>query len=345
MKFRLILGMLPLLLAACHHETALEAKVERPALMLIIGSQGVSTANTYTGEIRARHELPLSFRLNGKVVERLVEIGSRVKTGQVLARLDAADSGLQDTAAQAQLKLAEDELARARELRAKNFISESALQAKETTYQAALAQAGLSHNQKSYGQLVAENNGVVSATLVEVGQVVSAGQAIVRVAQDGNREVLVAIPESAYAALKVGMPADIEWAIDGAENKHFSGRLRELSPIADPQSRTFQAKISLNNQDVTLAMGMTVRVRFGLSEKKSGWLVPLTALFQQGEQSAVWVVADDRSVSLRPVKIAAYRDEGALISSGVVAGERIIAAGVHKLMTGDKVQLFDGGTH
>lgn len=345
MKFRLILGMLPLMLAACHHETAPEAKVERPALTLVIGSQGVSSANTYTGEIRARHELPLSFRLNGKVVERLVEIGSRVKTGQVLARLDAADSGLQYSAAQAQLKLAEDELARARELRAKNFISESALQAKETTYQAALAQNGLSHNQTSYTQLVAENNGVVTATLVEVGQVVSAGQSIVRVAQDGNREVVVAIPESAYAGLKLGMSADIEWAIEGAENKHFSGRLRELSPIADPQSRTFQAKISLNNQDVTLAMGMTVRVRFGLGEKKSGWLVPLTALFQQGEQIAVWVVADDRSVRLRPVKVSAYRDEGAVISSGVVAGERIIAAGVHKLMTGDKVQLFDGGTH
>jgi RND family efflux transporter MFP subunit len=344
MKNRLVLGLLPLLIAACHHEAVPEVKVERPAMTILIGAQGASSANTYTGEIRARHELPLSFRLNGKVVERLVDVGSRVKVGQILARLDATDSGLQDSAAQAQLKLAEDELSRARELRAKNFVSESNLQAKETAYQAALAQAGLSRNQKTYTQLIAENNGVVSATLVEVGQVVNAGQPILRVAQDGNREVLLAIPESAYAGLKLGMSADIEWAVEGAENKHFSGRLRELSPMADPQSRTFPAKISLNNQELALALGMTVRVRFGLSEKKSGWLVPLSALFQQGEQVAVWVVAADRSVSLRPVKVSAYRDEGAVISSGVVAGERIIAAGVHKLMTGDKVQIFDGGT-
>jgi RND family efflux transporter MFP subunit len=285
----------------------------------------------------------LGFRIGGKIVARLVDAGAVVKAGQVLARLDAADTALQDSAANAQYRLAEDELKRFRELRAQGFVSQSALDAKEATLKSAAAQAGLARNQAAYTNLVSDRAGVVSATLAEVGQVVSAGQAVVRVAQDGEREVAVAIPESRFAALKPGMPAEVELSGANGEAKKYTGRLRELSPAADPASRTYPARVSLSNSDAQVALGMTAYVRFSASEKGSRFLVPIAAIFQQGEQAAVWIVAQDGRVALRPVVVAAYRDDGALLASGVAAGERIVSAGVHKLTAGEKILLIESG--
>lgn len=338
-----IMLLLPVVaaLAACGKEAAPVARPERPALTQVVGSSAADDGHVYSGEIRARHEAQLGFRIGGKLVERLVDAGATVRAGQPLARLDAADAGLQAGAAQAQYRLAEAEAQRYRELHAKGFVSQSALDAKETALQAAGAQAGLARNQAGYTTLRADRDGVVAATLVEPGQVVSAGQPVLRLAGDGEREVLVAIPESQLAGVKLGTSAEVTlWAGDG-EAAHYAGRVRELAPAADLVSRTYPARIALGRDADRLALGMTASVTLAGATKSSGYLVPLTALFQQGERNAVWVVAADRSVSLRPVKIAAYRDQGVVIAEGLVAGERIVAAGVHKLAVGEKIRIVE----
>jgi len=335
-------------LIACSKESAPTAKVERPAITIVVGELGEDQSNLYSGEVRARYETVLGFRIGGKLIARNVDVGAKVKAGQLLARLDASDTGLQESAADAQYRLAEDEVKRYRELRDKGFVSQSALDAKETALKAAAAQAGLARNQATYTSLLSDRTGVVSATLAEVGQVVSAGQPVLRVAQDGEREVSIAIPESRFAAIKVGMPAQIEFGVAGNGGQTVAAHVREISPSADPASRTYPARVSFDASNAKIALGMTARVRINEVVKSGaqnvgGFKVPLTAIFQQNDKTAVWIVAQDRSVSLRAVEISAYRDDGALISSGVVAGERIISAGVHKITAGDKVIIAEHG--
>lgn len=339
----------PVLLSGCGKEAAPPVKVERPASTIVVGALAADSGNVYSGEIRARYETVLGFRIGGKIVERLVDAGALVRKGQVLAHLDAADTSLQESAATAQYGLAEDELKRFRELREQGFVSQSALDAKETALKSAAAQAGLARNQAAYTSLVSDRDGVVSATFAEVGQVVGAGQPVVRVAQQGEREVTFSIPESRYASVKVGMPAEIELnATDSSAQTTLHGRVREISPSADPASRTYPARVSFEAGNAKVALGMTARVKLneavkGGTQKNEGYLVPLTALFQQGDQAAVWVVAADRSVSLKPVVVSAYRDDGALVAGGIAAGERIVSAGVHKLTAGEKIKIVENG--
>jgi len=349
MKPSAFLFILLSVLGGCGKESSPEAKIEQPALTLVVGAATSESGNVYSGEIRARHETQLGFRTGGKIIERLVDAGARVQAGQVLMRLDPADSGLQANSAQAQYQLAEAEAKRYRELRDKNFVSQSALDAKETALKAASAQAGLAGNQADYTTLRADHSGVIAAISAEVGQVVSAGQTVMRLAQDGEREVAIAIPETQYATLKVGAPADVtlwsegnEAAQPGARPRKLVGRLRELSPAADPASRTYAARVALSGADAQAALGMTAEVRFKSHDKRDQLVVPLSAIFQQGDQAAVWIVAADHSVSLRKVEVAAYRDEGVVIASGIAAGERIVSAGVHKLNAGEKIRIIEG---
>jgi multidrug efflux system membrane fusion protein len=347
MKLNVLLLVLASVLAGCGKESAPSTKTEppkigQPALTLVVGAVVSDSGNVYSGEIRARHETQLGFRIGGKIIERLVDAGARVKPGQVLARLDPTDSSLQASSAQAQYQLAVADMQRYRELRSKNFVSQSALDAREAALKVAAAQAGLSGNQAAYTVLRADHVGVIAATLAEAGQVVSAGQPVLRLAQDGDREVAIAIPETQFAKLKIGMQSDISLWSDKNEATHFGGRLRELSPAADPASRTYAARVALNRADAQAALGMTVQVRFNNHDKREQLIVPLTAIFQQGDQPAVWVVAADRDISLRPVQIADYRDHGAVIASGLKAGERIVSAGVHKLSAGEKIRIIEG---
>jgi RND family efflux transporter MFP subunit len=329
-------------LAACGKEEAPPVKIERPALTHVVGMQADDGGNVYSGEIRARHEAQLGFRIGGKIIERLVDAGAVVRAGQPLARLDAADTALQAGAAEALYQLAEADAKRYRELRARGFVSQAALDTKETALKAAVAQAGLARNQAAYTTLRADRNGVVAATLAEAGQVVAAGQPVVRVAYEGEREVAISVPESQLAGLKLGAPAEVTlWANDG--ETRYTGRLRELAPAADPVSRTYSARMTLDDAGAQPMLGMTARVHFTGDNGSGGFVVPLTSIFQQGDQSAVWIVTADRSLSLRPVRIAAWRDDGAVIASGLVAGERIVAAGVHKLSVGEKIRIVESG--
>jgi len=318
------------------------AKNEQPVLTQVVGAVVSESGNVYSGEIRARYETTLSFRIGGKIVERLVDVGTVVKEGDVLVRLDQADAGLQASAAMTQFQLAEAEAKRYRELRRKGFVSPSALDAKEAAYKVAAAQIGLARNQSSYTLLHADSDGVVASILAEAGQVVSAGQPVLRLAQDGDREVAIAIPETQFEGLAIGAPADVTLWSDKNEALHFSGHLRELAPAADPASRTYAARVALNGTGARAALGMTAQLRFTDVSKRDKLIVPLSAIFQQGDQAAVWVVAADNSIGLRSVQVSAYRDDGAVIARGVAAGERIVSAGVHKLSGGEKIHVIEG---
>ncbi len=346
MKSTLLLVAVASTLLACSKESAPPVKLERPALTQIVGAQAGQSNDYYSGEVRARNETVLGFRIGGKLVERRVDTGDRVKAGQILARLDPADANLQAGSALAQYQLAEAEIKRYRELHSKGFVSQSALDAKEAGFKAASAQAGLTRNQSDYTILRAEHEGVVAMTLAEAGQVVSVGQPVLRVAEDGQREVAIAIPEMQLAGRKIGEAAEVVLLNDGG--KTMIGHLRELSAVADPVSRTYFARVSFTvptEQQGQVALGMTARVRFvNRQQAPSDLLIPVSAIYQQGAKTAVWVVAGDSSVSLRPVEVAAFRDGGAVITAGLKSGERIVSAGAHRLSAGEKIRIIEAGS-
>jgi len=338
MNIKPILSLLALfLLDACGEKSPppdTHADGPRIVKALKVGAGETAQERRYSGEVRARIEATLGFRVGGKLVERLVDVGARVKAGQVLARLDAADQQLAATQAEANRALAAAELKRTQELRQKNFISQAALDAKETTARSAEAQAQLAKNQAAYTTLVADAPGVIAAVLAEPGQVVASGQAVFRVARDGEREVAIALPEAHLAGLQAGAAAEVElWA-----GKTYRGKLRELAPVADPASRTFAARVSIVDADASVALGMTATVRFA-QPGASEIVVPLAAILQQGERAAVWVIGADGTLSQRPIAIARYADQGAVVAAGLQAGETIVAAGAFKLAAGEKVRV------
>lgn len=325
------------LLAACgggEGAPAASARPPRVVKAITVGAGATAHELVYSGEVRARIETPLAFRVGGKLVERAVEVGTRVRAGQPLARLDATDLQLALTQAEANQALAAAELKRSEALRAQNFISQAALEAKATAATAAAAQAKLARNQASYATLVADAPGVIAAVLAEPGQVVAAGQPVFRLARDGEREVAIAIPETRLAGLAVGAAATVElWA-----GKTYRGRLRELAPAADPASRTYAARVTILDPDAEVALGRSASVRFAQAQQ-AALVVPLAALIQAGDQPAVWVIGADDTVSLRPVSVLRYDDAGAQIGAGLARGERIVAAGAFLLSAGEKVRV------
>ncbi len=328
------------LMAACSKETPAPPQPKLVRTLVVGIADGAAADRSYSGEVRARYETPLGFRVGGKITARLVDAGARVKAGQPLARLDPADAALQAAQAEANRALAEADARRFRDLRARNFVSQAALDAKETALKAADAQAGLSRNQSAYTTLTADHDGIVAAVLAEPGQVVAAGQPVLRVARDGEREVAIALPEGAIAGLQPGAKAEVSlWSSTG---KAYRGRLRELAPAADPATRTYAARVSVLDADAGLSLGMTASVRF-IADKATpeAPVVPLAALYQQDKDPAVWIVGQDQTVALRRIRVAAYTDAGAVVAEGLAPGERIVAAGVHKLSAGEKVRLAD----
>ena len=312
-------------------------KAPKVVRSLVVGAAEMDATRVFAGEVHARHETILAFRIGGKISDRMVDAGGIVKAGQTLARLDARDSGLQVLEAESQSSVAEIELKRARDLRAKNFISQSALDVREAAYKASSAQTSLAKNQTGYTTLIADRSGTVAGLYAEVGQVVAAGQPVVRLAPDGEREVAVSLPEGLLGKIKVGDGAEVTFWPD--EGKTVKGKVREIAAGADPASRTFAARISLPEADPRLPIGKTASVIFPGKRQSAGPVIPLAALSQQGEQSSVWVIGEDASLTVRPVTVERYTDSGAVIRDGLKDGERIVAAGVYKLVAGEKVRL------
>jgi RND family efflux transporter MFP subunit len=335
MKFWPLL-VLPFLLACGEKAPPPETHDTGPKLVkaMKVGAGKTAGEDAYSGEVRARIEASLGFRVGGKLVERLVDVGAQVKAGQPLARLDAADQQLAATQAEANRALAVAELKRTQELRQKNFISQAALDAKQTAATAAEAQAKLAKNQAAYTTLVADASGVVATVLAEPGQVVGAGQAVFRLARDGAREIAIAVPESRLVALKVGAGGTAQlW-----DGRRFAGQVREIAPAADAATRTFAVRFALTDAPANLPLGLSATVRFNAAAATE-LVVPAAAILQQGDKPAVWLVGADGTVSQRAIEIARYGDAGAVVSSGLQEGETIVAAGAFKLAAGEKVRV------
>lgn len=339
------------LLAGCGDEAANEAPA-RPAWVVQASAQGAAPT-AYAGEVRARHEPALAFRIGGKIARRQVEVGQRVKAGQVLAELDASDVALQREAAQAQLvsaeadlALAKSELERYQQLLGQQLVSQSLYDARKSQYEAAearvrqaRAQARVSVNQAGYAVLRAPADGVIAQRVAEAGQVVAAGQTVFVLAEDGPREVAISVPEREASLFPVGRPLSVElWSLPG---KRFPGQLREISPSADPQARTFAARVAFQPGDAAVDLGQSARV-YANGGDTGLMAVPLSALHAKDGQPALWVVdAADSTVSLRPVQVGAYGESTVPVTAGLQAGEWVVAAGVHLLREGQKVRPID----
>ena len=343
LSLRRLLLIVPLLslLAACSKEAPAPV-APRPVLTRLVVDNAGESLRSYSGEVRSRYETALAFRIPGKLVARLVDTGAVVKAGQVLARLDPGDTTLSATAAAAQLQLAHADLKRYRDLRQKSFVSQAALDSKETAFKAAQADAELADNQSSYTVLRADQGGVVGLISAEVGQVVAAGQTVMRLARADTLEVAISIPEARMPEAQALGNAEVRLWADG--EAIYQGRLRELSPVADPVTRTYAARVAIADADARVLLGMTAKVHFLSSRRDTRLSVPLTAIFQQDGKAALWVVQADQSVALRPVAVASYGEETALLESGVQTGERIVVAGVHKLTAGERVNVVEQPT-
>jgi RND family efflux transporter MFP subunit len=333
------------LLAACGGEKTPPSppKVVRT---LIVGAGdtalgGGAATRTYSGEVRARFETTLGFRIPGKITARLVDAGAVVKAGQPLARLDAADAALQAAQAKAQLVLARAEAKRYRDLRAKNFVSQAALDAREATLQSAEAQAGLASNQAIYTTLVADRAGVIAAVLAEPGQVVMAAQPVFNLAPDGEREVAIALPETEVAKLTVGMPAEVALWSQGDKAPPIAGKIREISPAADPLTRTYAARIALPAAPARLPLGLSATVRFPGLAAGQAMHIPLSAVVHKDKTPAVWIVGADNTVQLKPITLGAFSDKWASVTGGLSGGEKIVTAGANRLTMGEKVRPAD----
>jgi RND family efflux transporter MFP subunit len=289
----------------------------------------------------------------GKVSARLVEVGSTVKAGQVLARLDPGDQQLGIEAARQQLSAAQTnydqsakDLARFSELAKQGFVGAadlerraSAARVAEAQLAQAKAQLGTFENQSAYTSLRADHDGIVTAIGAEVGQVVAAGQMVVRVARRGEREVVVNVPENRLSEVRDAKQIKIGfWA---EPDKLLDGKVREIAPSADPVTRTYATKITILKPDADIQLGMTANAYFMSDGQGSVVRLPSTALYQKGDDTAVWVVDPKTGqVSLRPVKVGRFGDDAVTIISGLAGGELVVRAGVHKLFPNEKVRIL-----
>mgnify|MGYP001247329586 CR=1 FL=1 len=327
----------------------LEANAVRPVLVQRAQAAPVHGAMALTGEVRARHEVDLAFRVGGKLVARLVDAGAQVAPGQPLARLDPADLALAQQSARAQLAAAESDAAtteaerlRYADLLQRKFVSRAAFDARENAAKAAQArleqaraQATVSGNQLGYGSLSADQAGVITAVLAESGQVVAAGQPVMRLARPEEKEVAVAVPESRVAELKAAKQIAIKlWALPDLA---LTGELRELSPAADVATRTYAARIRILKPPPSVQLGMPARVALADATTAAGVFVPPGAVFDLGQGPAVWVVADNK-VKRQPVQVAQFREDGVLLAGGLQGGEMVVAAGANRLAEGQAVR-------
>jgi RND family efflux transporter MFP subunit len=318
----------------------------------VIGASSTAEGYTYSGAVRGRYESQLAFQVSGKLIKRYVELGSTVEAGQVLAQIDPRDlkqmvnaNAAQVYAAKSQLTLAESNLQRYQKLYAHGVVSRAQLEQAQNAYDMAVAatrqssaQLSAGENQLEYSSLYAERAGVISSITAEAGQVVGAGQPILTIVQDGEREVEISVPENRMLELtKVEHIKVTFWALP---NVAVEGRVREIAPMADPLTRTYKVRISLVNPSPEIKLGMTASVTISDSQAKSSKTIPLAAIYQNGDTPCVWVVTDN-TVTLRPVKTGQLGNGSIEILEGLNPGERIVTAGVHKLTEGQKVKPGD----
>lgn len=338
------------LVAACGHE----AKGEVPAKAVIaarLTPTDTTARDKYSGDVHARYESALGFRVPGKIVARQVNLGDSVKAGQLLAKLDAADAELNKDAAEAALtaaksayETAQRDLARYASLVKSGAVSRSAYEhqqdlftSAQANYQQAQRAYDLRGNQLAYTELRADHDGVVTSMDAEAGQVVAAGQTVMSLAWSAGREVYIDVPENRIGAFSGAK--DIRVSLWGVEGKSYAGTVREKSASADPATRTFLIKIALQGAGPEVKLGMTAAVNVADAVDPEELLIPLSALYHKDQSAAVWVVDPKTSQAvLKPVQVGRYTDEGVIIASGLAAGDTVVLKGVNELYENEPVK-------
>lgn len=348
---------LPLALVACGEKAVPDARTGVPLVRVAVVQEASAASRAFTGTVAARVQSDLGFRVSGKVLERLVDAGQRVKRGQVLMRLDAIDLKLavraqEETvvAARARARQAADEEARYRDLRGTGAISASAYDqvraaadAAQAQFSAAEAQAGVVLNASRYAELVADGDGVVVETLAEPGQVVAAGQAVVRLARAGQREALIQMPE----ALRPALGSLAQASLFGREGATVPARLRQLSNSADRLTRTFEARYVLEGDLAQAPLGSTVVIRLHdqTVATRARFRVPMASLYDAGHGPGVWVLRGEPArVRWQGVSVERLDDEGAEVAGQIKPGDRIVALGAHLLREDQVVRSMEGVT-
>lgn len=342
-----------LVVAGCaKHETV--ADPSRPVVLAQVVAGSGGETSVFPGEVKPRYESDLAFRIGGKIIERFVDAGARVRKGQVLARLDPADVGLQAEAARAQVAAAQNEYdfakaeyGRYQSLLDQKFVSASALDAKRNamnTNAAKLEQAkanlSVTRNQAAYATLVAPEDGVITAVNAESGQVVAPAQVVMRHARETEREVAIAVPEARINELE--RAARIAVVLVAEPDKPYRAKVREISPVVDPATRTFAVRVKVEDPAPALQWGMTANVVVSAAGATSASLLPATSVYRTIDgRPAVWVFDPTAGkVALRPVVIAQYREDGVVIRSGLSPGEWVVATGANKLHEGQPVRPY-----
>jgi multidrug efflux system membrane fusion protein len=325
----------------------------RPVIAETVAPNARSRTERYSGDVHARYEAPLAFRIDGKISARKAGIGDRVVAGQVLATLDPADAAMNAAGARAavsaaasQRDLGRRQRDRIAALRERALVSQAqldqaddALKAAEAALLQARQQLGVRENQVRYATLVAEHDGVITTQDAEADEVVAAGQRVFGLAWSDEREVHIAVPESRIDALRGARSLDVTlWA---RPDHHYAGSLRELSAAADPQSRTFLAKIAIEGADAAVQLQMSADVAVASPPSSGTYVLPATALFHSGDRTAVWIVEPGDRLALREVAVARYVDDGVAIADGLATGERVVTRGVHTLHAGEPVRVVD----
>jgi RND family efflux transporter MFP subunit len=321
--------------------------------LLTVSATDLAVGGEFSADVRARVESRLGFRVGGKLVQRTVEVGQRVAAGQLLALIDAQDYQLAAQAAQAQVSAAQSQrdlaaadFKRFEALTSQNFISGAELERREATLKSAdaalnqaKAQAQAQGNQAGYARLTASHAGVITAIEAEAGQVVSAGQPIVRLAHDGPRDAVFAVSEQLALGLKIGQSMTATMLSTGQPLK---GNIRELAASADPVTRTYAVKLALE-ASANLPLGATVNVHAATLSGSQAEVIklPTSALRQEGAGSAVWVLDEaSMTVNLKPVQVATVDGNQVVISGGLQTGQKVVSAGVHVLTPGQKVTVY-----
>lgn len=343
---------LPFALAACDDKTPPDPRTQTPLVRAATVRTATAASRSFTGTVAARVQSDLGFRVSGKVLERFVDAGQTVKRGQLLMRIDPIDLRLAAraqqeavSAARARAKQASDEEARYRDLRGTGAISASAYDQVKAAADAAQAQLGaaeaqseVARNSNRYSELTADADGTVLETLAEPGQVVNAGQPVVRVAQAGRREAVVQLPETLRPVVGSGGQA----TLFGKDGVAVAVKLRQLSNAADKLTRTFEARYVLDGELANAPLGATVTVFIadGRSVQAGGVQVPISALFDAGKATGVWVIGGDPStVRWQPVAVERLDGERALVAGQLKQGDQVVALGAHLLREGEKVRV------
>lgn len=333
-----------------------EAKTEtvaaiRPVKVVEIASGGTTRELNYSGTVKARTEMNLGFRVAGKMTERAVNIGDKVKAGDLLARIDPTDYQLAVSSAAANLEAAQKQVETARlvdqraaQLFDRKFASEAQREQAALSYKQALSlrDAAAStleqaKNQVGYAELRADRNGIVTAVNADTGQVVGAGTPVVSVAADGDKEVQIAVPELEIAQFASGKAVKVSFWSD--DKLALDGKVREVAGSADQQSRTFSVRVSLPD-DPRVLLGMTAKIEASVDSGKQFVSIPLSALAKQDGKQIVWVVNNDQqTVHARDIKVASFADDGVEVADGLKPGDLVVAAGTQFMTENLKVKL------